>query len=452
MTQLRLDASRRANDSVPSGDDMPTLRRATRERRTSRFAQRRIGWPALCAALLSFSATTPIVSAQTPTPTPTPSSSQGAPAAASAWKLDAAEHPLAAGATVRETVWSSGRPPGGAFDRIGLHRYRAQVAPIATLLYLPGTNMNGIAALTDEAHNLWVFLAARGVEVFAVDYRTRFIPVATPAASLTALRGWTAEAFVDDIRAAAEQARRESGRDRLFVAGFSRGVPLAYAYASTELERTAGLVLLDGSFKNHAPKGDFDAAAALAKLEASGAWASDVAGQLGWDTRQKLMDAVSANPAAPATDAKFKTLGDQLANILQFAWRPGGLANPLGGLSRPQVLATLLAHYDRYYPAVQDVDGKSIADHADDPRTALDDRWGKLKTPVLLFASTGMGGDWLLNAIYSADKSGSSDVTLNVLERYGHLDVIVGEQAQHDVYEPTLQWLRAHAGAGSTSP
>jgi pimeloyl-ACP methyl ester carboxylesterase len=429
-----------------------------------RYLHRLLGPLALGVSLLLAPGNVSHVDAQQP---PSPVSG--------AWRVDAAEHPLVAGSGVLETVWSSARPPAGPFDRIGLHRYRAQGQTAATLLYLPGTNMNGVAALTDEDHNLWLFLATRGIEVFTIDYRTHFIPSATPATALTALKGWTVEAFVDDIRAAAEVARRESRRERLFVAGFSRGVSLAYAYASTDLEHTAGLVLLDGSFKNHAPKGDYDVAAALQKIETANAWGTDVAGQLGWDARQKLMDTVAANPAAPATDAKlrspqsspgahascgadcvsaskFKTIGEQLATVLQFAWRPGGLANPLGGVSRPQVLATLLGHYDRYYPAVQDVDGRSIADHPNDARTAVDDRWGSLKTPVLLYASTGMGGDWLLNAIYSADKSGSTDVTLNVLERYGHLDVIVGEQARHDVFEPTLQWLRAHAAPASTAP
>jgi pimeloyl-ACP methyl ester carboxylesterase len=370
----------------------------------------------------------------------------GRAAAQPAWHLDSAEHPLGGGSAVRETVWSSSRPPGGAFDRIAVHRYRGTQPPTAALLYLPGTNMNGMAALKDESHNLWVFLASRGVEVFALDYRTRFVPPTTPAADLVALRAWTIDAFVEDIRAAADHARRESGRPRLFVAGFSRGVPLAYAYTSAEPDLIAGLVLLDGPFKNHAPKGSFDVDGAMKKLEASNAWASDVAAGIGWDTRQRLMDSVVSNPGGPSSDPKFPTIGDQLAALLQFAWRPGGLANPLGGVSKPQVLATLLGGYDRYYPAIQDVEGRSIAEQENDPRTPLDDRWGKFdKLPVILFASTGMGGDWLLNAIYSADKSGSTDVTLNVLERYGHLDVLVGEKARQDVYEPTLAWLRVHA-------
>jgi pimeloyl-ACP methyl ester carboxylesterase len=361
------------------------------------------------------------------------------------WHLDAAERPLVAGSPALETTWSTSRPPGGAFDRIGLHRYRTAAPSVATLLYLPGTNMNGIAAVKDEAHNLWVFLAARGIEVFTIDYRTHAVPADATPAQLATLRTWGIETFVGDIAAAAEQVRREAGRERLFVAGFSRGVSLAYAYTCTEPDRVAGLVHLDGAFKSHAPTSQFDYTAALAKIEAGNAWASDVAAGIGWDRRHQLMAAVAANPGAPATDAKFTSLGDQLASLLQFAWRPGGLTNPLGGLSKPQTLATLLDGYDRYYPAVQDIDGRSIADRADDPRTTVDDAWGKLKTPILHFASTGMGGDFLLNGIYTADKSGSPDVTFNVLERYGHLDLVVGERAAQDVFQPTADWIKAHA-------
>ena len=98
--------------------------------------------------------------------------------------------------------------------------------------------MNGISTLPDEAHNLWVFLANRGVEVFAIDYRTRFIPPDTPPTGLASLRTWGVDAFTGDITAAAALARKESGREKLFVAGFSRGVFLAYAYAAPNSTRS----------------------------------------------------------------------------------------------------------------------------------------------------------------------------------------------------------------------
>jgi pimeloyl-ACP methyl ester carboxylesterase len=304
--------------------------------------------------------------------------------------------------------------------------------------------MNGVAALSDDDHNLWLFLAHRGVDVFTLDYRTHAVP-ASGVGDFGFMKTWTMATFVADIQAAAQKARAESGRERLFVAGFSRGVSLAYAFAATEPNGVAGLIALDGSFKNHAPRNQYDAAAELQKLESSGAWANDVSGRAGWEAREKLMRTAASDPERPATDPKFKTIGEQLANVLYTAWRPGGLANAVDGLSRPQVLAKLLAGYDRYYPAVQDADGRSIGDRDDDPRTPIDDLWGEMKTPILYFGSTGMGGEWLLNGIYSADKSGSSDVTLNVLERYGHLDVIVGERARADVFETTTAWILKRA-------
>jgi alpha-beta hydrolase superfamily lysophospholipase len=366
---------------------------------------------------------------------------------AASWQLEAAAHPVSIGAAVSETLWTTARPPGGGQDRIGLHLYRGTAPRIAALLYLPGTNMNGAAALTDENHNLWLFLAARGIDVFALDYRTHAVSPEADAAALAVMRGWDTAAFLDDIKAASALAQRESRNASLFVAGFSRGGSMAYAYALTEPEAVAGLIILDSAYKNPAPK-PFDRAAAMEDLEAKGVWASDVGGRTGWAARQALMDAVVTDPDAPATDPKFKTVGEQLADKLQNAWGPGGLANPMGGVSSPRVLATLMRGYDRYYPAIQDVEGRSVSSQANDPATELDERWGTIAAPVLLFASTGMGGDWLVNAVHSAAASGSRDITYVVLERYGHMDVLVAERARQDVFEPALAWITARAATG----
>ena len=63
---------------------------------------------------------------------------------------------------------------------------------------------------------------------------------------------------------------------------------------------------------------------------------------------------------------------------------------------------------------------------------------------------TRRGTDWLLDGIYSAGSSGSKDVTINVLERYGHLDVVVGENARRDVFEPVVAWIVRHGGGAAT--
>lgn len=364
-----------------------------------------------------------------------------ASAADAPWTTAAAEAPVTGTADVRETRWETSRPPGGAYDHIRVHRYRTAGPAKAALLYLPGTNMNGQVALRDEDHNLWIFLARRGVEVYALDYRTAF-PLSSGVADLGFMAEWTVDAFTEDIRAAAALARKESGRAKLFVSGFSRGAFFAYAYAGVEPDGVAGLVILDGPFKNHAAAA-FDRGAEMAKVKASG-WGSDVSGPMGWENREKLLGAAADNPAGAALDPKFSTVGDQVSDLLYNAWGPGGLTNTRKQ-TKVQNVSRLLVGYDRWYPAIQTVEGRAIASMADDPDTKVDDNFGKWTVPVLFFGSTGMGADFLLNGIYSAAKSGSKDVTLNVLEGYGHLDIVVGEKARADVFEPTLAWILERA-------
>jgi alpha-beta hydrolase superfamily lysophospholipase len=363
----------------------------------------------------------------------------GAPVAAAEWSATGPATEVIPG--IRASAWTL--DVGG--DRIGLHRYRGTAPAFAALLYLPGTNMNGRVAVAEEDHNLWLYLAKRGVDVYALDYRTHALGSADlddPAV----MKEWTMAAFVSDALAALGQARAESPGLPVFVAGFSRGVSLAFGVAGTDdAGELAGMVALDGPFKSHRPEQAADREKLLEALRASGQWASDVAGNFGWERRAVLMEAAAKDPQAPALEGDFPSVGDQLAQILYRAWRPGGLANAVHGFSDPAVLARLLADYDRYYPAVQTAEGNAIADWADDPGTPLDDAWGELELPILAFASSGMGNDWVMNAFWSATASGSADVSLHLLEGYGHLDVIVGEHARRDVFEPALEWLRSRA-------
>lgn len=372
---------------------------------------------------------------------------------------------------IHETVWRTVRPPYGAHDKIEVHRYRAASAkaeteagtesgppeaPRATLLYFPGTNMNGEATIGDEDHNLWFFLASRGVEVYALDYRTHFVP-ATGVEDMNFMKHWSLATFVDDAARAAALARRESHREKVFVSGFSRGVTIAYGLAASEPKgNIAGVVAFDGTFKSHAPKGEFDLAAAAEQLVDAGTFVMDVAGSRGWEWRQKLMADAIADPGGPAQNEPYETIGDELADVLYTAWGPGALANPKDGVSRPAVLAQLLEGYDRYYPMIQNPQGRSLADYPEDPNTPIDDAWAELELPVLYFGSTGMqqlvGSRWLLDGIHSAAEAGGKDFTVHVLEGYGHLDVLVGESARTDVFEPALTWLNARLPESPQSP
>ena len=137
------------------------------------------------------------------------------------------------------------------FDKIALHRVAKgptpPAHPEAVVLYLPGTNMNGEVALEDPRYSFQVYLAEQGVDVWAMDYRTHFIPPQTPQSDLSELGGMDQRSLRDRI---STQPRNSSAKKpaarRLFVAGFSRGVEFAYLYAAMHPERVAGIIALDG--------------------------------------------------------------------------------------------------------------------------------------------------------------------------------------------------------------
>lgn len=339
-----------------------------------------------------------------------------------------------------ETRWRKEVPPGGQFDVIGLHRFRDPGSKaIATMLYLPGTNMNGELAVTDEDYNLWLYLAARGIVVYTLDYRTHAVPNDYNG-SFEFMKDWHLSRFTDDAGLALQQIKRDTGSLPVFVAGFSRGVTFAYALAGRA--RPDGLVVLDGGFKDFQSQ-EFDRETALKELHKRKHYASILSRSRGWENRQELMRRVYADPDSEPLDDKYRSAGEQLSATLYEAWGPGGLANTRDDISSIITLARLMAGYDRFYPMIQNIEGRSLASYPDDPATDLDNHFGRMSVPILYFGSTRLGTDHLLNGIYSAGYSGSRDVTIHVLENFGHIDVLVARDAKSQVYDVILEWIRS---------
>ena len=354
-----------------------------------------------------------------------------------AWELVQVEVPVGPDSVFTETVWQRQVTPGTKFDRVAFHRYRnPERTPVATLLYLPGTNMNGALAVTSENHNLWLYLANRGIIVFAMDYRTHF--VSHNETTLDFMKSWTVNAFVDDATLVADQIGKMQPELPLFVAGFSRGV--SYAYALAGRVELAGLIALDGSFKQPDSRG-FDLASALQRFDKLADYAS-VLSRRGFDARMALLQGAFDDPSGPSIDERYETIGEQLAVTLHNAWGSGALANTQERLTPIRILAQQMRDYDWYFPSIQNIQGRSLSSHADDPGTNLDDHFGNMTLPILYFGSTGMGTENALRGVYSATRSGSKDVTLNLLEGYGHVDVLVASRARYEVFDVIEQWLK----------
>jgi hypothetical protein len=321
----------------------------------------------------------------------------------------------ARGVALCEDVWTCSRPPGGRFDRVGLHRLAAcEGATGPVLLYLPGMHMNGDLVSTDARYDLRLYLATTGVRTWGLDYRTHAVPDTASTTDLETLGRWTAELFADDVEWAVGFAR---GADPgpVYLAGFSFGAGLAYRVASRA--DVTGLVILDGAAGAGRPAGGEGPAI-------------DVGGsRLPFAERQRLLDAVIADPAGPSPQPGFPTAGDALAEILYSApsfGGKGGLADARRA-SDVRVLAMMLRRYDRWWPRAA-----LAGTEPRPPRSPL---------PLIAFASTNMGPEWVARVRASAEAFGGKSARVGELPGRGHLDVLVGRSAARDVFEPVRHWL-----------
>ncbi|HYK65287.1 MAG TPA: hypothetical protein VEY94_10085 [Patescibacteria group bacterium] len=320
------------------------------------------------------------------------------------------------------------------FDKIALHRVAkgptAPARPDSVVLYLPGTNMNGEVALDDPRYSFQVYLAEHGVDVWSMDYRTHFVPPQTPESDLAELAGWTNTLFESDIDAAAKFVGEKSGRSRIFVAGFSRGVEFAYLFAAMHYpERTAGIIALDGFIPTHPMR---------ASPATPDHYADDIGGRhLTYDKRYKLMQMVIENPDQPAPIPKYKSARENLEHVMyDAAPGNGAFANMPAGHSEAVVLAKLLIAYDRYWPAVQD------AENPFTPQLLASLKASKI--PVIAFASTNFGADWPGQVEASSKATGAPDPSFTRLNGWGHLDVLAGTKSESQVFAPTAAFIKQH--------
>jgi pimeloyl-ACP methyl ester carboxylesterase len=319
------------------------------------------------------------------------------------------------------------------FDKIGLHHVvegkDPPAEPAMVVLYLPGTNMNGVVAPDDVKHSLALYLASHGVDFWAMDYRTHYVPPDKTGDDLKELKGWTYDLFASDIEQAVSFIRAHTHHGKIVLAGFSRGVTNEYLYTAMHPENVGGIVALDGFISARAPK-----------EPPADDYADDIGGaHLTYDKRKTLMEMVIANADGPAPIPKYKTARENLEHVVydsrEFGGH-GGLANPQSGKSDAVELAKLLITYDRYWPKVQDFENPFTLD-----RLAVLKKSG---VPVIAFASSNIAPNWPSMVEEAAHSTGSKDVRFTKFDGDGHLDVLCGNDSEAMVFAPTLEFIKRH--------
>ncbi|HEY0140661.1 MAG TPA: hypothetical protein VGF48_07185 [Thermoanaerobaculia bacterium] len=371
------------------------------------------------------------------------------------------------------------RVGSGPYDEIGIHRVVRESSPGRpartrdAILLAPGDIWNFRAAFLTGTHPLPVYLAENGIDVWGIDYRWTRVPASETNTAF--MRDWGIEQDAADVGVALAVARftraiSGHGFDRMFLLGWSRGGQIGYAYLNAEsqlpraLRQVQGFVPVDIYLKTDVPQLKAFACQRQQATEAAlaaGTYANPVGGLVATlgtlaqtaPNGTSILDPALTNRQAGLLvgEATFALLGGlEPAPFYHFT---GGVfaadGKPAGLLySLESDLFSFEAAASPLQPNRELADADAATCEAAD--VTFDDHLDDITVPVFYIGAGGGFGEY---GIYTTTLLGSSDVDTLIVNKtpanqrlmdYGHADLFLADDAEELVWEPLLEWLRAH--------
>lgn len=150
----------------------------------------------------------------------------------------------------------------------------------------------------------------------------------------------------------------------------------------------------------------------------------------------------------------FPVISDYVADNVHHLWDyfqlgEGALSNYHGGYIDREVLVKAVNEFSRYYPHIQTLEDSQMEAYDDVPYFDYDDN--DIYLPMVAFLTNYVGcaySNCLMDIFPYVTRS--DDVTVHLLQGYGHMDVMFGKDSLTDVKQPLLDWLNAHMDGGSS--
>lgn len=322
------------------------------------------------------------------------------------------------GVALCEDAWTCERPPGGAMDRVSLTR----LGPCgdirgALVLYLPDRHHHGDVRGTNAREDLRLYLTQAGLRTWALGYRTHAPVLGQRSGGVPPAMDWDFDTFADDVEWAMQFIRGIEPSRGIWLAGAGDGATFAYEMARRDEPLLAGIVALDG--------------AATATPAPGGARALEAGFPgIAWGTRATLLDLVLTAPRSASPVSGYASAAAALAG-LAFAdptyGGNGGFSAARDGAADVRAVARYLSNADRWWP-------RSVL------QTRMPSAGGR-STRVLAFVAGRRGSEWTDAVRASAEAFGGDQTAVRVLPSFGHVDVMVGRAAPHQVYEPVRAFV-----------
>jgi hypothetical protein len=370
----------------------------------------------------------------------------------------------------------------GQFDVIRLHRIvreRIPYRPVHTvngILLLPGSpnyfEAIFIAPLISQVlpwdHSVVVFLAKNDIDVWGMDYAWALVPAETT--DFTFMKNWGMAKDIQHVQIALYLARllratTGQGGGPIEVLGFSYGGMMAYPVAGTEsqmprgLRSIKGMVILDVGMKLK-EQADRDVSCGYAAADQANLDAGFYSDDSGIFLKQ-LSDLAISAPGDPSPNlpgmtnyqaALFFGTSTELLNG-QFWHFIGGYLDENGipshlRYSEDRGWIDLLGNIPPHFPWRADLDTDTM--FCGKGKSPFTEHLGQITIPILFAGAAGGFGE---KGFYTTTLTASTDVTKLIVKMqpddqrqqdFGHVDNLLATHAETLVWQPILDWLRAH--------
>jgi pimeloyl-ACP methyl ester carboxylesterase len=391
------------------------------------------------------------------------------------WTLVTDGKSVSAYPSMREYVWQKNATmaPNGPYDKIGLHRLVQPATPskgailILSQMYGSGEQLianlpNGTATESNgQPISQPMYWANRGFDVYAIDYRSHFIPQNLNASQLDFAASWGYDQYMNDIKEAVEKIKTLSGASKIFIVGESIGGQYAMYYASkywrTDLKGIILLDTLENTAKTPNPKNNLNLTRTLALSFAAGIYSLEVPSQSGsispsgmlfvYQNAYQHPDAPAQMPngtlLTPTVNPATNKTWSNITGWLSYSLAVSQTCNFNGGYADITANAQFLAASDRYYPARLGIESLAVKNWTNCPYLTydFDDHYSEIDVPLLGFRSGLFGIPALGNY---TNGLATRDFTQITLPNYGHRDVWMGTHTAQDVSQPIYQWMVNH--------
>lgn len=314
-----------------------------------------------------------------------------------------------------ETINAHVRTADGA--EVALHRHPGSGPPV---LIIHGISSNHRFWDLTEIHSLPVILADEGYDAWALDLRGHGTAM-TMADGTPQRHGWTVDDYgVHDVAAAIQHIQEQTGQTRVAVVGHSMGGMVIAAYHAAHGDDALSALVVVGSPLL------FDQKTTVNRIKTMGASVGQIWRRF---NTQKVAKAAAHTIPLPGEGLLYTR-----SNITP-GMRRTMLSQVASPLSREE-----LGHFKRIFKAGRFISADGNTDYLqtletlDVPLLAIAGENDKVAPPSSVAA-------WTLHA-------GSSDETQWLMSEgnghaadYGHLDLVLGNEAREDVLNPIVSWL-----------